>query len=205
MLNIENENTCIKLNYATTKYHSNAIWFDMGKSKSQLSALSLKQELNSCAIVYGDCLLMSFHIIFVDPDGLYCTTVNHENIAGFSYLIDLMNSYLNDFLDDNNDLYIDKCEIKLLKPLKHQRKNKKSKTQRRKTNIPRGLRKEVFKRDNYACKECGARKGDKKPDGSKVVLHVDHVIPVSRGGSDMLDNLQTLCSDCNLNKNNLIQ
>jgi hypothetical protein len=72
-------------------------------------------------------------------------------------------------------------------------------TNRRKTNIPRGLRHEVFKRDNYTCVECGA----KKEDGA--TLHVDHKIPVSKGGTDELDNLQTLCSDCNLNKSDVIQ
>ena len=77
--------------------------------------------------------------------------------------------------------------------------HKARKPKRRKTNIPRGLRHEVFKRDNYTCVECGA----KKEDGA--TLHVDHKIPVSKGGTDELDNLQTLCSDCNLNKSDVIQ
>ena len=77
-------------------------------------------------------------------------------------------------------------------------KSKKYKN-RRKTNIPRGMRHEVFKRDNYTCVECGARKDD------GATLHVDHIVPVSKGGSDELDNLQTLCSDCNLNKSDVIQ
>lgn len=78
-------------------------------------------------------------------------------------------------------------------------KTKKTQSKRRKTNIPRGLRHEVFKRDNYTCVECGARKED------GATLHVDHKIPVSKGGTDELSNLQTLCSDCNLNKSNLLQ
>jgi len=75
----------------------------------------------------------------------------------------------------------------------------KAKYNRRKTNIPRGMRHEVFKRDNYTCVECGARKDD------GATLHVDHKVPVSKGGTDELDNLQTLCSDCNLNKSDVIQ
>ena len=70
---------------------------------------------------------------------------------------------------------------------------------RKRTSIPRGLRHEVFKRDNYKCVECGARKSD------GATLHVDHKIPVSKGGTDELSNLQTLCSDCNLNKSDVIQ
>ncbi len=55
------------------------------------------------------------------------------------------------------------------------------------------LRHEVFKRDGYKCKECGASKEDK-------MLHADHIIPFSKGGTDELENLQTLCDDCNLAK-----
>jgi hypothetical protein len=55
------------------------------------------------------------------------------------------------------------------------------------------LRHECFKRDNYTCKECGATRKEK-------MLHCDHIIPVSQGGTDELSNLQTLCDDCNLAK-----
>lgn len=61
------------------------------------------------------------------------------------------------------------------------------------------MRREVFKRDNYTCVECRARKSD------GATLHIDHIIPVSKGGTDELDNLQTLCKDCNLSKSDLIQ
>ena len=56
-------------------------------------------------------------------------------------------------------------------------------------------RESVFKRDNYTCVECGG-----KPP--QVVLHCDHIIPVSQGGTDELSNLQTLCEQCNLSKSN---
>jgi hypothetical protein len=52
------------------------------------------------------------------------------------------------------------------------------------------LRFEVFKRDSFACQYCGA----KAPD---VVLHVDHVNPVKRGGKNDLLNLVTSCAPCN--------
>lgn len=57
-------------------------------------------------------------------------------------------------------------------------------------------RKEVFLRDGYRCCHCGIGPTDRR----NVFLEVDHIIPVARGGTASLDNLQTLCSDCNAGK-----
>ncbi len=63
-------------------------------------------------------------------------------------------------------------------------------------SIPLKVRWEVLKRDNYACKKCG-----KSPSvDHKVRLEVDHKNPVAKGGSNEVDNLQTLCWDCNQGK-----
>lgn len=57
----------------------------------------------------------------------------------------------------------------------------------------------VMKRDNFKCCMCG-RSPATTPG---LELHIDHIIPWSKGGETVIDNLQTLCSDCNLGKNNL--
>ena len=44
------------------------------------------------------------------------------------------------------------------------------------------------------------RKVKNREDGVK--LHVDHILPVSRGGKTVMSNLQTLCEDCNCGKGN---
>ena len=53
----------------------------------------------------------------------------------------------------------------------------------------RRLRDAVLLRDGYCCKACG-----------RVCLPsdlcADHIVNKARGGSDDLDNLQTLCVDC---------
>lgn len=54
----------------------------------------------------------------------------------------------------------------------------------------------VFERDGYTCQYCGA----KAPDAE---LHVDHIVPVSKGGGNSLDNLVTACAACNLGKSDL--
>lgn len=52
-------------------------------------------------------------------------------------------------------------------------------------------RMEVFRRDNFTCRYCGAR--NKK-------LECDHVHPLSRGGNSEIENLATACKDCNRSK-----
>lgn len=62
------------------------------------------------------------------------------------------------------------------------------------------LRFKVMKRDNFKCCACGASPA-KDPS---VELHVDHIIPWSKGGETVIENLQTLCSKCNLGKSDLM-
>jgi 5-methylcytosine-specific restriction endonuclease McrA len=38
-----------------------------------------------------------------------------------------------------------------------------------------------------------------------AILHVDHIIPRSKGGKDEMDNYQTLCHKCNIGKSNKSQ
>ena len=57
----------------------------------------------------------------------------------------------------------------------------------------------VMKRDNFKCCMCG-RSPATTPG---LELHIDHIVPWSKGGETVIDNLQTLCSDCNLGKSNL--
>lgn len=59
--------------------------------------------------------------------------------------------------------------------------------------ISRRLRYEILRRDDYACRYCGVRAPD-------VVLTIDHVIPVSLGGTDDPVNLVAACKDCNAGK-----
>lgn len=66
-------------------------------------------------------------------------------------------------------------------------------------NINLRLRFLVMKKDNFKCCMCGASPA-KDPS---VELHIDHIIPWSKGGETTIDNLQTLCSKCNLGKSNL--
>lgn len=59
--------------------------------------------------------------------------------------------------------------------------------------VSKRLRYEVLRRDNHACRYCGAAAPD-------VKLNVDHVIPQALGGPDHPTNLVTACTDCNAGK-----
>ena len=61
------------------------------------------------------------------------------------------------------------------------------------------LRWRVLQKDRFTCRACGASPAF----SSQVELHVDHIVPWSKGGVTVLENLQTLCSSCNLGKSNI--
>jgi hypothetical protein len=61
-------------------------------------------------------------------------------------------------------------------------------------HIPLSLRYEVLKRDGFRCQYCGGTPQD------GYVLHVDHVIPRSKGGATAAGNLIAACWLCNLGK-----
>lgn len=53
--------------------------------------------------------------------------------------------------------------------------------------------------DNFKCKNCG-RSPATDPT---IILHVDHKTAWANGGETVLENLQTLCSVCNIGKSDL--
>ena len=52
---------------------------------------------------------------------------------------------------------------------------------------------EILTRDRFTCQYCGARAPD-------VLLQVDHIRPVARGGNSKRSNLITACAECNIGK-----
>lgn len=53
----------------------------------------------------------------------------------------------------------------------------------------------IGRRDGFRCKLCGKDSQD---------LQIDHIYPISKGGTNDLNNLQLLCEGCNHNKSNNI-
>lgn len=55
------------------------------------------------------------------------------------------------------------------------------------------LRFHVLRRDDFTCTYCGSRPPE-------VRLHIDHIVPWSKGGENTVENLRTACDRCNLGK-----
>ena len=60
--------------------------------------------------------------------------------------------------------------------------------------IPKDIQDRVWIRDGGKCVQCGSREK----------LEFDHIIPVSKGGSNTYRNIQLLCEFCNRSKSNII-
>lgn len=58
------------------------------------------------------------------------------------------------------------------------------------------VRERIMRRDNFTCRVCGKYMPD------KVGIHIDHIVPVSKGGRTEDSNLRVTCSVCNLRKGN---
>ncbi|MDR0509756.1 MAG: HNH endonuclease [Rikenellaceae bacterium] len=60
--------------------------------------------------------------------------------------------------------------------------------------IPKEVVDAVYTRDGGRCVYCGSIQN----------IHIDHIIPFSKGGATNVENLQLLCQKCNLEKSNKI-
>lgn len=78
----------------------------------------------------------------------------------------------------------------LLKDKKQKAVAQKDSTIQERRYIPQEVKREVWNRDKGKCTECG----------SEDYLEYDHIIPVSKGGSNTVRNIQLLCSQCNRRK-----
>ena len=94
-----------------------------------------------------------------------------DKVSTNQYIIGLKNNIYNTFGDEKED-----------------EKQENVRTISGKTRL------DVFERDDYRCQMCGRTVDD------GIKLHIDHIVPFSKGGSNEMDNLQVLCHECNLAK-----
>lgn len=96
-----------------------------------------------------------------------------------------------------------KCEIKLdisnlenLTSYIRSRVEYRKSTQGQRALMTSKLREEIKERDCHKCQMCGLSTEDER----NLLLEIDHIIPISKGGITSKNNLQTLCWKCNRRK-----
>lgn len=63
---------------------------------------------------------------------------------------------------------------------------------------------EIFERDGWKCKECGVNVSKQYDVNDDRYPNLDHIIPVSKGGTHTKENVQCLCRKCNLEKSDVV-
>ena len=183
LVNVLNHITSINEEYLTYNIHSNKVINSYSTYYPENCKYSYdyykkleKKHLNKIILKKPDIKLKCYiHVSYISPKG------RNKYFKTYSYdyynLIELYNYFLESQTIKNSYQY----------HVKHER-----------SKMSVSLRYDVLTRDNYRCVICGAS----AQEGAK--LHVDHIIPVSKGGMTEMSNLQTLCDRCNLGKSNKI-
>ena len=190
---IDTEFTCSEIkNLVTSKYNScnptSVIPSDYCYNRLNNG---IKYEKYLHLFVYKD-TKESKKYIYKGLNYQYTGKIKHKPKGGYEIVVgELKNGIL---------ISNDKDEELSTKEVIETQKNTDEYIHRTKRNISVTLRYQIMKRDNFKCVLCGASPA-KDPS---IELHIDHIIPWSKGGESTVDNLQTLCSACNLGKRDLI-
>lgn len=76
-----------------------------------------------------------------------------------------------------------------------------------KVYFTRHERKEILDRDKWKCQSCGIKVHDRHKGNWNTPdkAHIDHIIPIIKGGNSEPNNLQTLCRTCNIKKKDKVE
>jgi len=138
----------------------------------------------------------------VKPHSKYNISSYENKFGSWRAALEKFIEYVNSDSNDEESTEVENGIIELIPSNNRnaEKKPKEIKIKRTSRSINLRLRFTVLKRDNFSCKKCGQAPA-KDPN---VILHVDHIIPWSKGGETLIENLETLCDRCNLGKSNVL-
>ena len=159
---------------------------------------SFKEDMEDASITISDKLPLLYQV-FSDKEKL------PYQICGLSMLYNLEMPFLHFVYSSPagrayyaTKLTIDEDDIQELIEEISKSISKKGYTKYQRSIMSNDLREAIKQRDNYTCCKCG-NSVYKEPN---LLLEVDHIIPISKGGKTEASNLQTLCWRCNRKKSN---
>lgn len=126
----------------------------------------------------------------------YSLHVFERRFGSWRKALEFFVAYINGEQDVEKPIEEEPSQLVGYKPVVPENDKPKHSTHR---DINLRLRFNVMKRDNFKCCICG-RSPAITPG---LELHIDHIKPWAKGGETVIDNLQTLCSDCNLGKSDI--
>ena len=193
----------------TAEIKNNIVWF-----KEYISYITENREMHSRYIAQLDCISFSDNAVlysrFAILNSLFCARekalfnkmklhptvdcnvdikISYSSPQGKVNLDKQTTLNFDDLFICYNSIsrsYLDKNTIKALHLVER-------------GEISDSLRYDILSRDNFKCVICGASANQ----GAK--LHVDHIIPISKGGKSTPENLRTLCERCNMGKSDKIE
>ena len=144
---------------------------------------------------------MPNYVIENDEDGFY-TRLGFANINENAIMIEYRFSYTSDGGLVQKSFSVPMTEetiADLIKALEN-KLTASAFAKEQRTLMTKKLREHILKRDNYTCCNCG-NSITKEPN---LLLEVDHIVPIAKGGRTEESNLQTLCWRCNRAKGDKI-
>lgn len=128
------------------------------------------------------------------PVSKYSSSVYHRHFGGWLIALETFVDYINadktDEAENVNNLANEITSVDEASGQVFRHKTKREMSDR--------LRFRILMRDGFMCNKCGRSPIKER----EVELHVDHIIPWSKGGETTPENLETKCSQCNLGKGN---
>ena len=147
-------------------------------------------DVKACKLFKKDKIQLRYNQLIKEKQQNILKNVSNIN----SDLLSKVEKYKNE-----NETIIEFIESAILKSLpKEISTQEKLKKINRRRSINDTTRYAVLERAGFKCQCCGM----KPLKNNDVILHIDHIIPYSLGGSDSIDNLQVLCYKCNISKRN---
>lgn len=149
---------------------------------------SIKNKIPFLIKIFKESLYKKLDLVDLDlksviyPRYTFAYTSSGGN-SGLNYTLELSTTTLNQFIE-----WLDKT-IKYKKSAQYQR-----------IIMTSNLRNRIKERDNFSCKKCGISINDEPT----LLLEIDHIIPISKGGMSVDENLQCLCWKCNRSKGSKI-